>query len=265
MDPVLIEFGPIVIRYYGLMYLLAAVTAGWLLGKEARRKDIPLSDDDRWNLVMTCMLCGILGGRIYYVVFNWDVYGKDLLEIPAIWHGGLAIHGGLIGGSLGGLWFVRRHRLPFWKLADSVAPGIILGQAFGRIGNFMNGDAHGVPTNMPWGVVFPPGSIAHYEFGPVPTHPVMLYELGLNVLIFAFLWSIRKTPRGDGFIFLLYLILYSIDRFFVSFFRADDLYLGPFRAPHVVSVILVLGLSLYIFQKRLWRSPEPEKKQRRPK
>lgn len=260
MDPIFIQIGPLAIRYYGLMYLLAALTVGWLLGKEARRKKISISDDDRWNLVMTSLLGGILGARIYYVVFNWDIYGKDLLEIPAIWHGGLAIHGGIIGGLIVGLWFVRRHRLPFLKLADSVAPGIILGQAFGRIGNFMNGDAHGVPTNMPWGVKFPPGSIAYYDFGPVATHPVMLYELVLNVLIFGFLWSIRKTPRGDGFLFSLYLILYSVDRFFVSFFRADDLYLGDFRAPHVMSVLLVVAFTAIIIQKRLWLPPERKKR-----
>ena len=260
MDPILIQLGPVAIRYYGLMYFIAAMVGGWLLGGELRRKGISLSDDDRWNFVMFLLLGGILGGRIYYVVFNWSFYGSHLSEIPAIWHGGLAIHGGLIGGVLTGVLFLRHHHLPFWPMADSVAPGIILGQAFGRFGNFMNGDAHGYPTTMPWGIVFPPESIAGREFGPVPLHPVMLYELGFNLLIFAFLWSIRKRPWGDGFIFSLYLMLYSVDRFIVSFFRADDLYIGSFRAPHVVSILLVVGVGLFVFRKKLWKKPSlPER------
>ena len=252
MHPDLIQFGPITIRYYGLMYFIAAMVGGWLLGKEVRRKGIPLSNDDSWNLIMYCLLGGIIGARIYYVAFNWSYYGSHPSEIPAIWHGGLAIHGGLLGGVLIGLWFVRRHHVSFWPLADAGAPLVILGQAFGRFGNFMNGDAHGTPTTMPWGIVFPPGSIAGREFGPVPLHPVMLYELGLNALAFVFLWSIRKRPWGDGFIFCLYLIFYSVIRFVVSFFRADDLYLGPLRAPHVVSVLLVILVGTYVINKRLW-------------
>ena len=257
MDPILVQFGPIVIRYYGLMYLLAAVVGGWLIGLEVRRKGIALSDDDRWNLVMLCLLAGILGGRVYYVVFNWSYYGSHPAEIPAVWHGGLAIHGGLIGGVLAGAWFVRRRNLSFLPLADMAAPSVILGQAFGRFGNFMNGDAHGTPTSLPWGIVFPPDSIAGREFGPVPLHPVMLYELGLNLLIFALLWRLRRRETADGFIFFLYLILYSADRFIVSFFRADDLYLGPFRAPHVVSVLLIVAAGGYILRNRLWLRPSP--------
>lgn len=253
MDPVIFQIGPFALRYYGLMYALAALVGGWLLGKEARRKGIPLTDDQRWNLILFVLFGGILGARIYYVAFNWDYYGKFLSEIPAIWHGGLAIHGGLIGGVLTGIWYVRRHRLPFWKLADAGALSTILGQAFGRFGNFMNGDAHGIPTTKPWGIVFPPGSIAGHEFPGIPLHPVMLYELVLDLAGFFLLWSIRKKPWGDGFIFCSYLLLYSVIRFFVSFFRADDLYMGPFRAPHVVSVLLLVIVGTYVIKKRLWK------------
>lgn len=253
MQPILFEIGPLTLRYYGLMYAIAALLGGWLLGREIRRKGIGLSDDHRWNLVLLILLGGILGARLYYVVFNWDYYGRFPMEIPAIWHGGLAIHGGLLGGVLTGLWYTGRRRLSFWKMADACAPSVVLGQALGRFGNFMNGDAHGVPTDLPWGVVFPPESIAGREFGPVPLHPVMLYELVLNLGIFGLLWSLRKRPAGDGFLFCLYLILYSVARFLVSFLRADDLYLGPFRAPHVASILLVIGLGTYIIQKKLWK------------
>jgi phosphatidylglycerol:prolipoprotein diacylglycerol transferase len=252
VDPVIFQIGPFALRYYGLMYAIATLVGGWLLGKEIRRKGINLTDDQRWNFVLFVLLGGILGGRIYYVAFNWDYYGKSPWEIPAIWHGGLAIHGGLIGGVLTGIWYVRYHRLHFWRLADAGAPSIILGQAFGRFGNFMNGDAHGIPTSMPWGIVFPPGSIAGHEFPGIPLHPVMLYELVLDLGGFFLLWSIRKKSWGDGFIFCSYLLLYAVIRFFVSFFRADDLYLGSLRAPHVVSVLLLLIVGTYVIKKKLW-------------
>jgi phosphatidylglycerol:prolipoprotein diacylglycerol transferase len=255
VHPILIQIGPIVVRWYGLMYVLAFFVGGWLLGKEIRRKGIPLSAEQRWDFLAIVYLSGILGARIYYVAFNWPYYSNNPLEIPAIWHGGLAIHGGLIGGTLAGWWYVVRHRVPFWRLADAGAPSIILGQAFGRFGNFMNGEIHGPPTSMPWGIVFPPGSPAGAQFGQVPLHPAMLYELGLNLLIFALLWSIRRRPFQDSFLFLSYLVLYSIDRSIVSVFRAEDLMIGPIRAPHAVSAVLVVVVGWYMIRKRLWNPP----------
>ncbi len=252
MNPIIFEMGPLVLRWYGLMYAIAALVGGWLLGREVRRVGISLTDDQRWNFVLFGLLGGILGARIYYVVFNWDFYGQYPSEIPAIWHGGLAIHGGLVGAILTAYWYTRRHSLSFWQMADLSVPMILLGQAFGRWGNFMNGDAHGTPTDSFLGVVFPLTSIAGREFGAVPLHPVMLYELVLNLCGFFVLWSIRKRPWGAGFMFSLYLIFYSVIRFFVSFFRADDLYIGSLRAPHVVSVLLIVVMSAFIFKKRLW-------------
>jgi phosphatidylglycerol:prolipoprotein diacylglycerol transferase len=256
MDPIAIQIGPIAIRYYGLMYVLAFFVGGWLLGKEVRRKGIPMTDNQRWDLLALVYLGGLLGARLYYVAFNWSYYSRQPLEIVQIWHGGLAIHGGLLGALLAGWWYVARHRLPFLQLADAGALCTILGQAFGRFGNFMNGEIHGPPTTMPWGVIFPPDSAAGQEFGPVPLHPAMLYELGLNLLIFALLWSIRKRPFQDGFLLLSYFILYSIARSVVSVYRAEDLMLGPFRAPHVVSVGIILFCGWYIIHKRLWRRPD---------
>lgn len=255
MDPILVQFGPIAIRYYGLMYLLAALVGGALFAGEVRRKGIALERERVWDFVSLMLLSGIVGARLYYVVFNWSFYGAHPAEIVKIWRGGLAIHGGLIGAVLAGGWFVRRHGLRFWRVADAAAPSVILGQAFGRFGNFMNGDAHGVPTDKPWGVAFPADSIAGREFGPVPLHPTMLYELFLNLALFAILWAVRKRPARDGFIFCLYLIGYAVIRFGVSFFRADDLYLGPLRAPHVVSVAMIAFAGGLILYRRLWQAP----------
>lgn len=257
MHPVLFEFGPISVRFYGLMYVIALLVGMQLVRMESSRLGLGLTKDEVSNFCLLTLLAGILGGRVYYVLFNWDFYSRNLQEIPAIWRGGLAIHGGIAGGFLYALWYVRHRGLPFLRLADVVAPSLILGQAFGRFGNFMNGDAHGLPTNLPWGIVFPETSVAgadtlrRYEQN-LPLHPTMLYELLLNLLWFSLLWRLRKRPHRDGFIFALYLGLYSAGRLVVESFRADSLMLGPLRAAQVVGILL-MGLSaVWILRGHLW-------------
>ncbi|MGH8057514.1 MAG: prolipoprotein diacylglyceryl transferase, partial [Candidatus Entotheonellia bacterium] len=198
------------------------------------------------------VLGGILGARLYYVAFEWDYYRAQPWSIPAFWEGGLAIHGGLLGGLLAGVWLARRHRIPLWRLGDTIAPNLMLGQALGRFGNFMNGDAHGVPTDLPWGLVFAPETSAGRQFGAIPLHPVMLYEMAINLSIFALLWRLRSRSFRDGFLFGLYVLLCSTGRFVVEFFRADSLMLGPLRAAQVVSLLAILGVGVLLWHGQLW-------------
>jgi phosphatidylglycerol:prolipoprotein diacylglycerol transferase len=257
MHPVLIEIGPISIRYYGLMYVLGIIVAIFLIRSEVRRKGLPLTDDDQTNLLLVTVFAGIIGARIYYVVFNWPYYRQFLWDIPAVWRGGLAIHGGVIGGTCAVCWFARRKHIPFLRLTDVLAPPLILGQAFGRFGNFMNGDAHGVPTALPWGVVFAPHTPAGSQFPNIPLHPTMLYEMVLNLGIFVYLWSTRKHPAKDGYTTMRYLLLYSLGRFCVEFLRADSLWLGPLRAAQFVSVVLMAFSATLIVVWRLWLPDVP--------
>jgi phosphatidylglycerol---prolipoprotein diacylglyceryl transferase len=257
MHPVLIEFGPLSIRYYGLMYVLGIIAAIFLIRSEVRRRGLPLSDDDQTNLLLLTVFAGILGARLYYVVFNWSFYHQFPWEIPAVWRGGLAIHGGVIGGTCAVWWLARRKGIPVLRLMDVLAPPLILGQALGRFGNFMNGDAHGVPTTLPWGVVFSPQTPAGIQFPNTPLHPTMLYELVINLSIFVYLWSTRKQPAKDGYTTMRYLLLYSLGRFGVEFLRADSLWFGPFRAAQLVSLALIVLSATWIIVWRLWL-PEPQ-------
>jgi len=254
LHPILFKFGPIEVRFYGLMYVVAIIVGSYLIKREVRRKGINLTEDQVLNFIIWTVIGGVVGARVYYVIFNPGYYLSYPLEIPALWHGGLAIHGGLIGGFCAAWLYLRSREVRFWRMADAVAPILILGQAFGRFGNFMNGDAHGRPTRLPWGIVFPPESIAGSEFPDTPLHPTMLYELFLNLGIFSILWFVlRKGGRKDGFVFASYIVMYSASRLFVEHFRADSLMLGPLRAAQLVSVLLALTVLGVIFKKRLWK------------
>jgi phosphatidylglycerol:prolipoprotein diacylglycerol transferase len=254
MHPVLVKIGPVEIRYYGLMYVISIVVGIILMRREVARTGITLSKDDVISYAFWVVIGGLLGGRIYYVIFQWrEYYAGNPLEMFAIWHGGLAIHGGIIGGALFTWLYSRFKKVPFLSLLDITAPALALGQVFGRFGNFMNGDAHGLPTNLPWGIVFPPGSVAGDEFPGQPLHPVMLYELALNLASFFILWRLRKTNHKPGFIFAVYILNYGILRFFVSFFRADSLMLGNIRGALVISGVFMAGSLALILAFRLWK------------
>jgi phosphatidylglycerol---prolipoprotein diacylglyceryl transferase len=257
MHPVLIEIGPLSIRYYGLMYVLGIIAAIFLIRSEVRRKGLPLTDDDQTNLLLLTVFAGVIGARLYYVVFNWSFYGQFPWEIPAVWRGGLAIHGGMIGGTCAVLWFAHRKQIPFLRLTDVLVLPLILGQALGRFGNFMNGDAHGVPTSLPWGVVFAPQTPAGSQFPGIPLHPTMLYEMAINLGIFMYLWSTRRRLAKDGYTTMCYLLLYSLGRCGVEFLRADSLWLGPFRAAQLVSMTLIVLSATLIIVWRLWHPETP--------
>jgi prolipoprotein diacylglyceryl transferase len=261
MHPILFKIGSIDIRFYSLMYILAMGLGFYLLSTEVERKKLALSKNDLVNLILFSVVVGILGARLYYVIFRWDYFGAHLKEVFAIRQGGLASHGGFIAGTGAGWFFLRRHRVPFLKLADSALPLVVLGEACIRFGNFMNGEAHGVPTTMPWGVVFPLGSPAGNQFPGIPVHPTMLYQLSANLLVFFVLWFIlRKKSYRDGFCAAFTVILYSIGRFFIEGLRADSLYLGHFRVAQIFCIALISMMTFLIIAEKLWiRGPSAHK------
>jgi phosphatidylglycerol:prolipoprotein diacylglycerol transferase len=210
----------------------------WLAYQEARRQEV--DPDHILNLVLWAAPAGLLGARLYFVFFHWGYYGQHLGEILATRQGGLSIHGTLIGGILAGYLYIRRQGLAFWSMADIVAPSLILGQAIGRWGNFFNQEAHGGPVSAEFMTRFPPfireGMLINGQY----YHPTFLYESVWNFLVFLLLlWLRRRKGLVAGDLFLIYLGLYSLARFFIEGLRTDSLMLGPFKAAQVVGLIVV--------------------------
>lgn len=281
MNPILFSLGKIKITYYGLMYAISFLLGIEIAKKYGEKKG--LSPETIENYAFIAMISGLIGGRIYYVIFNLDYYLDYPGDILAVWKGGMAIHGGILGGIIGTCIYGRIKKLNPLLLGDCVAVPLLLGQAIGRIGNLMNGEIYGVPTFtplkyiftlkprfyewfnyynslsvdgkgafkelVPWGLVFPNSSPAGSEFPNLPLHPAMLYELVLNLIGVLFLWFfLRKKNYKTGTLWCSYIIIYSIIRTFVSFFRAEDLMFYGFRAPHVISIILITISSLFIYK-----------------
>ena len=208
--------------------------------------------------------------RSYYVVFEWERYANGpFWKVFAIWEGGIAIHGAILGGVLTAIVYTRVKNMDFWKLADIAAPSLIIGQAIGRWGNFMNQEAHGGPVSDVAYENFlqylPDFIMNQMTIGGVMYHPTFLYESVWNILVFTFLILIRKTNPVRGAIFLYYLILYSVGRFFIEGLRTDSLYIiEGLRTAQVVSLLLIIvGIILLIYR---WKTvnvkyyDQPEKK-----
>lgn len=312
MFPYIFKLGGFEIRIYSLMYIIALIIAFYC----TRKKSISLgyNKDLIENAIICTFLGAIIGARLYYVFLMFDYYKENPFEIIAIWHGGLAIHGGLIGGAIAAIMFCKVKRIGVLSFGDLILPFLLLGQALGRFGNFANGEAHGVPTfvppsiifsfknkfpefwnhvlntfnientpvglnklydlieikkrlnitfenhiyllkeYVPWGIKFPEKymSPAYLQFGSLPLHPTFFYEMILDLIgaiVLLKMWQNNKNI-GKGLIVGYYLIFYALIRSFVTFFRADDLMIGMFRAPHLISILMIVAGIIIIYSKR---------------
>jgi phosphatidylglycerol---prolipoprotein diacylglyceryl transferase len=246
MFPTLFKYGNFEITTFGLMMFLAFVVGGWVLTRQFRRYGLP--EDEATNVLLAAALGGILGAKVYYAILYGDL---SLIFSRA----GLVWYGGLLGGALAVAWVIWRKRLPFFGVADAVAPGLAIGYSLGRVGCFLVGDDYGRPTDSFVGIAFPKGAPpttarSLREFGvsvdpllPDDTllrvHPTQLYEAGAALLMFLILMSAAKRPHVAGRIFGLFLILMGIERFLVEIVRAkDDRFLGPFTVAQLISVVI---------------------------
>lgn len=258
LNPIALQLGPFTIYWYGVIITFAFILGTILAYYHTQKTDI--DPEHILNLLILIIPASIIGARLFQVFSEWDYYGSNPFEIFAIWHGGLAIHGGLIGGFLVGFFYVRKHRLDFWKLADIFAPSIILGQAIGRWGNFINQEAYGSAVSSAFISHFP-GFIQRQMFiGGQYHHPAFLYESAWDLLVFIILMIYLRRRHFKGQIMLLYLTLYSVGRFFIESIRLDSLMWGPFRSAQFLSVLIIIACAV-IYLYRLKKGDLPESQQ----
>ena len=232
IDPIAIAIGPIAVRWYGLMYLIA-FGLFFFLGRLRARRDPwrGISYEVIDDLLFWGVLGVILGGRLGYVLFyKFGYYAAHPMEILSVWQGGMSFHGGFIGVLLASWWVARKHGLAYLQLTDFLAPLIPCGLAAGRMGNFINGELWGrvASRDLPWGMLFRDG-------GPLPRHPSQLYQFGLEgLLLFIIVWQYSSRERTTGKVSGLFLSGYGVFRFIAEYFREPDDFLG----------LLALGLSM---------------------
>ncbi|MBU0615427.1 MAG: prolipoprotein diacylglyceryl transferase [Nanoarchaeota archaeon] len=239
INPVLFAIGPFEIRYYGIIYALGFVIAYFMLRYFVKTKRIRLTNKDIDDFIFYQVVGIVFGARLAYVLFyNLSYYITKPLEALAFWSGGLSFHGGLIGGGSAAWLFCRKKNIKFYKLVDLLVIPAALGLCLGRIGNFLNGELVGRVTDVPWAVKFK--GYDGYR------HPSQIYESIKNLIIFATLWVLKDKKIGDkklpdGFLFWLFVIMYSMLRFIVEFWREPDSQLGFIFAGITMGQILSLA------------------------
>lgn len=237
--PVAFSIGNFDVRWYGLLIGIA-----FLLGIAVAAKRAPehgIKSDVILDFAIWMMPAAVIGARLYYVIFSWDMYKDDPASILDIRSGGLAIHGGIIAGIIVAVIFCKVHKIKLLELMDLIFPEVALGQAIGRWGNFFNSEAHGGPTDLPWAIMV----------DGEPVHPTFLYESIWCLALFFLLIFLDRKRKFRGQIACLYGMLYSLERFFVEGLRTDSLMIGPLRQAQVISItIFAVSLAAYIYLRK---------------
>ncbi len=269
--PLVFQLGPIALRWYGLLIALAVLSGLLLATRLGRSRGIdPALIAD---LLPLLVLGAVIGARTYYVLLEWRQYSGDWLSALAIWNGGIAIHGALIGGSLTTVLFCRWRQQRFWPLLDVLMPAVALGQAIGRWGNFFNSEAFGLPTELPWKLTIPAANRPPEFLGELYFHPTFLYESLWNLGVCALLLLLfRAASRGRidlpaGALSCIYLMAYSSGRVWIEGLRLDPLCLvgvppfcsGGLRMAQLMSLVLIAlgGLGLWWLYGRRQQLPDP--------
>lgn len=252
MNPNFLEIGPVTIKWYAIIILSGIIIGSILAIKEARKYNI--SFDNMLDLILGTLICAIIGARVYYVIFEWSYYSQYPIEIFQIWHGGLAIHGGIIGGLIWLLIKTKGKKEYLLRLTDIIVVSLILGQAIGRWGNFFNSEAHGPKTTIDFleSIHLPNFIIEGMHIGSNYYHPTFLYESLWCLLGFIIMLCLKNLKSLKlGTLTSFYLIWYGIERLFVEQLRTDSLMLGPFKIAQIVSFVFILiGLSLIIYIRK---------------
>jgi len=283
MDPVAFRIGPLPIHWYGILIIGGAVLGAWISAREAKKRGH--NPDHVWNLLTVVLILGIIGARLYHVFsqpavgIGWDYYKENPIDIIAFWKGlstgnpndigfrGLGIYGGVIGGVIGVLLYTKLNKLKFVEWADIAVPALLLAQAIGRWGNFVNQELFGPPTNLPWGISIDCLYRAQYAglncsvLGPdTRFHPTFLYESLWNVVGFIIVMTLLARYRSrlvNGDLLFFYLIWYPLGRFWIeTWFRPDAWTLGALPAASVFSILAaLLGVAGLLYNRRFQPAP----------
>ncbi len=240
------------VSLYGVMISLGLLAAYGVSFFLARHSAFAHHID---RVVLWLFIPAVLCARGLFVLYHPEYFLRYPSEIIAVWHGGWVWHGALLGGLLGIFFYCRRYGVSFFRMLDVCAPGVALGQAIGRWGNFFNQEAYGLPTNMPWGIAIDPAHrLPEFEQFAV-FHPTFLYESMFDLALFLFLWFVtakigKKPAYQTGTVFFLYFLFYSIGRMYIEFLRIDTvpIFVG-LRAPQWISLVLI-GISVGWFLQR---------------
>ena len=241
INPTLLSFGPLEIRWYGLVYILGFFLSAWILFYFKKQGKLSLTKDQIWDFLFYLLLGTLIGSRLFEVFWEPAYYLSNPLNFVKVWQGGMSFHGGFVGIVVAAWWWCKKHNVHFWKMADRLSVPLILALGLGRIANFVNGELVGRPWNGKWCVVFP-------KAGEMCRHPSTLYAAGKRFLVFGWLlWLTLQEEWKPGFIFWNFVFWEGLGRFIVDFYRTDVLYLG-FTIGQWFSLIMVV-ISLWAFQK----------------
>lgn len=256
--PEIFSIGEFSIHWYGLMIALGAFAGISLVVKVAKQYEI--QSDTIYDLTFYLILVGILFERAYYVIYNWEYYSSHLYDIPQIWEGGLAIHGGMIAGILVLYFFVKKHKLNYWLLLDIIIVGLPLAMAIGRWGNYFNQELFGTPTSLPWGIPILSENRPEQFADATYFHPTFLYESILNFILLLVLvgmhWLRKNKKRcAEGSIALTFFIGYGIIRALMETLRQDytPYFLGLRWAMFISFVIIAVAVALLVYRVVLYR------------
>lgn len=247
MLPILFKSGPLTIYAWGFTLSLA-ILLGTLVSIRLGRQ-VGISSDQILDLAIVLVIGGVVGARLFYVlVYEPGRYLKEPLQIFALWNGGMVYYGALIGGFITGTWYVLKKRLPFWTLADVVSPPLALGYGIVRIGCFLNGCCYGKPTNSFLGVVFPNLEGTPDPFG-VPRYPTQLFSSFFGFALFIFLLYVWRKRKFDGQVFLLFLVIYSIGRAIVEYFRENLIVFAHVTVSQLVSALIIVPAIFFYWRR----------------